>query len=768
MNESEAFIEYRLTRSDRAFAALVASQIDLAYSIALRRVRDAHLADDVTQAVFIILAEKAPMLPPSTNLSGWIFRTTQYVAKNALRSIARRRRHEGAYAKTMIAEPDPAVTAEAIAAIDLALTRLGKTDQEAVILKFYRGKSWTEVGDALGLTEEAARKRIHRALARLRAWLPADLAAAPAIILTTHAVRAAPPHLAASVLQNVAAHAAPHASVLTLAKGTLLATTQIKIAAIAAVLILAVIPASLMVMHALSTAAAAPIPAPPKPPGKLPFTLSKETTGITSPLHDDGTVDYVAALNERYGRGVTPDNNAFIDWLQIVGTESAGFQSQFQLWRATNGAGFFPEPRLKTQFLKLSAAEQTPATIKVWQPFLQYLAMKQGQDFRPPPFSRDEIAAAAGKLWTQKENPDIAGYLDRQDMFLNAIVSAADKPFWWMPAVANDDRTLMAVLWPEIVAYAPLGDRLENEQISSLCARATFRIKNGDFDGFKRDVLAVKRIARRVASGPSLFERQSGAWIDTQAIHSIGAAAGAGVLSADQCAELIQSLDALDKMPDMSETIDVTERWINLDLAAVVATGKFDASPELARRNGDKRFASVDRDAVDWDSVLKEINSAFDDGVTAMHEPRLRLMMQKSQALALNSQRAVQSSGDLHKMADETQAAYSHRVAEAIMTIWPTQLAYRIIEEEARSAAMQDSMLKALLAIAQTRAETGKWPQSPDGLPPDIYSQDAADPVKFQVNDSGAMLYSVGPNSIDDGGMSDTLNHWDDVAVGAR
>src|SRR5258708_588003 len=137
MDEPTALQEFRSARSERAFASLVAAQIDLAYSVALRRIRDVHLAEDVTQAVFILLAKKAPMLPPSTNLSGWIFRTTQYVAKNMLRATARRRRHEEAFVRSVAIEriSTAAPDAEVSAAIDLALTRLGKKDQEAVILK---------------------------------------------------------------------------------------------------------------------------------------------------------------------------------------------------------------------------------------------------------------------------------------------------------------------------------------------------------------------------------------------------------------------------------------------------------------------------------------------------------------------------------------------------------------------------------------------------------------------------------------------------------
>src|SRR3954452_7149699 len=141
----EALLGLYATQSDHdAFSILVSRYIHFVYSTALRQVRDRHLTEDVTQAVFLILSSKARRMRAETVLSNWLFCTTRYAAANAIKSEARRRRHEHQSA-TMPPNNhirDDSATWEEVAPwIDTALAGLGRRDREAVLLKYIEGKS---------------------------------------------------------------------------------------------------------------------------------------------------------------------------------------------------------------------------------------------------------------------------------------------------------------------------------------------------------------------------------------------------------------------------------------------------------------------------------------------------------------------------------------------------------------------------------------------------------------------------------------------------
>src|SRR5260221_6957547 len=184
----ESLSDYQLLRryagggalAPAAFATLVSRHLALVYSVAVRRVGDRHLAEDVAQAVFLVLARKAGRFNERTILSNWLFCTTRYAAANALKSEARRRHHEYKHqamtpANTATAgttddnDDDATFDWDAVAPLlDGALGALARRDREAVLLKYIEGRSHRDVGLAMGISEEAARKRVSRAIDRLR------------------------------------------------------------------------------------------------------------------------------------------------------------------------------------------------------------------------------------------------------------------------------------------------------------------------------------------------------------------------------------------------------------------------------------------------------------------------------------------------------------------------------------------------------------------------------------------------------------------------
>ncbi|HXR10020.1 MAG TPA: sigma-70 family RNA polymerase sigma factor, partial [Candidatus Acidoferrales bacterium] len=200
--------DYLGSGSQQAFRVLVERHIGLVYAAARRRVGNAELAEDVTQAVFMILAAKAGTIHQGTPLPLWLYSVTRYTCANAMKMERRRQHHErqaAAERPTMVEDTQSAAEENQILLpmLDAAMDRLGNRDRAAVLLRFFEGYSFEQVGASLGSSAHSAEVRVSRAVEKLRRFFIARGAAAPSVAVTAtlaaRAADAAPPAMAGPV-----------------------------------------------------------------------------------------------------------------------------------------------------------------------------------------------------------------------------------------------------------------------------------------------------------------------------------------------------------------------------------------------------------------------------------------------------------------------------------------------------------------------------------------------------------------------------------------
>ncbi|HEX5324917.1 MAG TPA: sigma-70 family RNA polymerase sigma factor [Capsulimonadaceae bacterium] len=238
--------QYLDTGSQTAFSRLVDRHMKLVYWTCRREVRDDQLAEDAAQAVFVLLVRKAPSFKADISLSSWLFQAARFIARDTLRREAIRRRYEEEAAEMIRSQATDQTQWRMVEPwLNDAIAALSTADREAVLLRFFGGLTLGEVADEIGSGEDTARKRVSRAVERIRRFLTrkevAITSAALAALLAAQTAKAVPAgaqaavHAAAGQAMN--GHLPAHLSHLLLKKGAylIMQTTKAKVAASVAV-----------------------------------------------------------------------------------------------------------------------------------------------------------------------------------------------------------------------------------------------------------------------------------------------------------------------------------------------------------------------------------------------------------------------------------------------------------------------------------------------------------------------------------------------------
>jgi RNA polymerase sigma factor (sigma-70 family) len=341
--------EYAVSKSEAAFATLVSRHLSFVYSAALRQVSDPDLAKDVAQVTFIILANKAGKIGDGTVLSGWLFKTVRFAARTQLRGAARRQRweQEAQMERENLSSVTDDIWAAMAPVLDEALGTLREKDRRAVLLRYFENKTLAQVGEMLAIREDAARKRVTRAVDNLRKFFVkrgvALSVAAIGAVLSTRVVQAVPAGME-EIIAATAVKALPAGgSTWVLLKGTLKLMTYAKVkvvatAACAAVVVAVIaVPAEKMITAPANTAIAqnttgstrpAQLPAV-SPPLSTPQRSDFSYPGFHSPTQLIFQAD-AALVRDRLR--LTPSAQGKVGAVWRANRESvfAGFDTSFQ------------------------------------------------------------------------------------------------------------------------------------------------------------------------------------------------------------------------------------------------------------------------------------------------------------------------------------------------------------------------------------------------------------------------------------------------------
>jgi len=226
LDDAALLREYVERDSEEAFATLVARHVNKIYSVALRHTGNPHQAEEITQAVFVILAKKSRQLGRGVVLSGWLYQTARLTSVTFIRSeIRRARREQEAQMQTLSNETESGVWMQIGPLLDTAMGGLNETDRHAIVLRFFDGKSMKDVGATMGGSEDAAKMRVNRAVGKLQKFFlkRGITSSAEAITgaIAANSVQAAPVVLANSVAALALAKGAAGGGSTLLIKGTL-------------------------------------------------------------------------------------------------------------------------------------------------------------------------------------------------------------------------------------------------------------------------------------------------------------------------------------------------------------------------------------------------------------------------------------------------------------------------------------------------------------------------------------------------------------------
>jgi len=481
--------------------------------------------------------------------------------------------------------------------------------------------------------------------------------------------------------------------------------------------------------------------------------VSRETTHITEPLTPNGMPDYVAALNERMGAGVTPESNAVVLLLQAVGPRLHGAETK----PGDQLADELGVPRLPASGDYLLSQEQYLNSILSGLDF-------QERQRREKRFG-EELDAATSNPWTAEQYPELQEWIARNEKPIAIVHEAVLRPKYFHPIIPIRDEISDGLL----IGSPYLIGEPSAELGRLLLIRATQRLNEGRFHEAQADLMAIHRLARHLASGLITWNRFYGQKIEAYASLGDVQLAMHPDLPADLAKEYRKELERMPPVTTIDqwrETVDFAQRLTVLDFIVAFHRKPSAAMPFGVRGSVPPFLLDCNPQlTVDLNETLLVVNKAFDQAAALVGEhddSRRTLLSENLQSAAKSRYHHLRQ---LEKRPFPIFLA-GPRGRGAIFAEYLVQERLRLAGhkvDRSRIDATRRQRSILALALGEYRARQGRFPQSLSELVPDYLEETPIDLFSgkewiYRVSDDGQSLltYSIGENRVDDNGQRPT------------
>ena len=489
--------------------------------------------------------------------------------------------------------------------------------------------------------------------------------------------------------------------------------------------------------------------------------VSHETTYFTEPLREDGTVDYVAALNERLSDGVTPEKNACVDLLHAFGPEVIKQELKGRMLNKL-GLDTFPDEDIHfTSYPEYVVARATaPEDRESQQPVTPLpedlrgklsdglrSIIEENRSIDAKKVARDQLEQATQSPWSADDFPLLAAWLKANEGPLGRVAEAARKPAFYMPVVSPEESIR--------VLNRDWGDFLPRVRgaARALAARAMLQLNQGNIAEPMRTSLAVRRLGQHFARQVFLIDMLVGTAITGIASDLDAALAEHSVSNPTLIRRHLADLRSLPALPSLERCLNLGERSMALD--GII--GSYKQKGVVARKETDWLCTTP---KIDPNPGLRHINTYYDRMARAAGLPTFPERHQEMQAVSEAFEPPTEPDAiDKLKpflMSPGQRAEFTGTlIAKMILNIMMPAMSRA---ETVRLRAVADQRLTiTALGLALYRAEHGGYPEKLTAIVPDHLDELPRDPfdsetIRYKRTESGCVLYCVDANLTNDDG----------------